>query len=285
MPTLGEALRQKREERGITLSEISESTKIGTRFLKAIETDNFSVLPGGIFTRSFIRTYAKQVGLDEEEAIALYQQQVTGHESVPIPEISSTTVSPQPEIVEKPFAPRPVVYQNGHSSTNWSSVIIYLGIAVFVVLIGLAVFKRFWETPAEPSPQQANEAVTPAQPDSQPASSQPAASQPTQSGGDTTTPQPPSVPAGEPIRVRVEATTDAVWISYQLDGSKGVAMILKPGQVQEIPPAQQDVVLSYGNRVSLKLMINNREAQFPADAAKFQSKITVNRDNLQTFFP
>jgi aspartokinase len=83
----------------------------------------------------------------------------------------------------------------------------------------------------------------------------------------------------------VEATTDAVWISYQLDGSKGVAMILKPGQVQEIPPAQQDVVLSYGNRVSLKLMINNREAQFPADAAKFQSKITVNRDNLQTFFP
>lgn len=281
MPTLGEALRQKREERGITLSEISESTKIGTRFLKAIETDNFSVLPGGIFTRSFIRTYAKQVGLDEDEAIALYQQQVTGQESAPIPEISSTTLSPQPEIVEKPFAPRPVVYQNGHSRTNWSSIIIYLGIAIFCVIIGIAVFKRFLETSKETPPQQTSESITsPQQPEAQPAPSQPA-----QSAEDIPSQPPPSVPAGEPVRVRVEATTESVWISYQVDGSKAVAITLKPGQVQEIPPAQQEAILNYGNRVSLKLMINNREAQFPADSPKFQSKIAVNRNNLQTFFP
>src|SRR5512143_2651764 len=81
MPTLGEELRRRREERGVSLAEIAEATRIGTRFLKAIETDNFSILPGGIFTRSFIRAYAKHVGLNEDNAIALYLQQVSGPSS------------------------------------------------------------------------------------------------------------------------------------------------------------------------------------------------------------
>src|SRR5215212_745758 len=78
MPTLGEELKRRREERQISLTDISEATRIGTRFLKAIEADNFSVLPGGIFTRSFIRAYAREIGMDEDEAISLYQQQATG---------------------------------------------------------------------------------------------------------------------------------------------------------------------------------------------------------------
>src|SRR5688572_32176656 len=77
MPTLGEELKRRREERKISLADISEATRIGTRFLKAIESYNYSILPGGIFTRSFIRAYAKQVGLNEDEAVALYQLQVT----------------------------------------------------------------------------------------------------------------------------------------------------------------------------------------------------------------
>src|SRR6185369_16628364 len=92
MPTLGEELKRRREERDITLADISEATRIGTRFLKAIESDNFSVLPGGIFTRSFIRAYAKQVGMDEDEALILYQQQTTGSSPEPPP-----PPQPQPE--------------------------------------------------------------------------------------------------------------------------------------------------------------------------------------------
>ena len=77
MPTLGEELKSRRENRDISLNDISEATKISTRYLKAIETDNYSILPGGIFTRSFIRAYAKQVGMNEDEAVGLYQQQIT----------------------------------------------------------------------------------------------------------------------------------------------------------------------------------------------------------------
>src|SRR5262249_48226509 len=104
MPTLGEELKRLREQRGISLAEISEATRIGTRFLKAIETDNFSVLPGGIFTRSFIRAFAKQVGMDEEHAILKYHQPASGValEAVPPADPASGSVSP-------PEAKRPSV--------------------------------------------------------------------------------------------------------------------------------------------------------------------------------
>ena len=70
MAAFGESLQREREMRGVTLEEISEATKISVRFLKAIEAENFSALPGGVFTRSFVRTYARYLGLDEERVMA-----------------------------------------------------------------------------------------------------------------------------------------------------------------------------------------------------------------------
>lgn len=73
MGTFGENLRREREMRGVTLEEISDATKISVRALRAMETDEFEKLPGGIFTRSFIRAYAKYLGLDEEKIMAEFQ--------------------------------------------------------------------------------------------------------------------------------------------------------------------------------------------------------------------
>src|SRR5437660_3061072 len=101
MPTLGEELKHKREQRGITLAEIAEATRIGTRFLKAIETDNFSILPGGIFTRSFIRAYAKYVGMNEEDAIGLYIQQVAS------PALEQSESQAQPVAAAAPIPQKP----------------------------------------------------------------------------------------------------------------------------------------------------------------------------------
>jgi cytoskeletal protein RodZ len=56
--------------RGVSLQEISASTKISIRFLQAIENEELAKLPGGIFTRSFVRTYARYLGLDEERVLA-----------------------------------------------------------------------------------------------------------------------------------------------------------------------------------------------------------------------
>jgi len=70
MVGFGEYLRREREMRGVSLEEISIATKISIRFLQAIEDEELSKLPGGIFTRSFVRTYARYLGLDEERVLA-----------------------------------------------------------------------------------------------------------------------------------------------------------------------------------------------------------------------
>jgi cytoskeletal protein RodZ len=72
--SIGEKLRLAREARGIALREISEQTRISIRYLEGIETDDFKRLPGGIFNRSFIRAYAKFVGVDEHDALEDYSR-------------------------------------------------------------------------------------------------------------------------------------------------------------------------------------------------------------------
>ena len=58
--------------RKITLQEIAATTKIGTRALQALENEQFDQLPGGIFNKGFVRSYARCVGLDEEKTVAAY---------------------------------------------------------------------------------------------------------------------------------------------------------------------------------------------------------------------
>src|SRR5271165_3433230 len=74
MSSFGEHLRREREMRGISLEEIMATTKISRRLLQALEDEQFELLPGGIFNKSYVRSYAKCVGINEEEAVAEYLQ-------------------------------------------------------------------------------------------------------------------------------------------------------------------------------------------------------------------
>src|ERR1043166_6678588 len=65
----GARLRDARERRGISLRQIANATKISVAVLEALERNDISRLPGGIFGRAFVRSYATEVGLDPEETI------------------------------------------------------------------------------------------------------------------------------------------------------------------------------------------------------------------------
>jgi hypothetical protein len=69
-----------------------------------------------------------------------------------------------------------------------------------------------------------------------------------------------------------------------VDEGKPVTLILKPGETQDLPPAQQQVKLSLGNRKTLSLKINNRDATFPATVPNFSAQVIISRENLQAFF-
>src|SRR3954452_20562881 len=78
--TLGEKLRQAREERGFTVSEVSEQTRISSLYLESIENDDYSILPGGIFNKGFVKSYAKFVGINEQEALLDYSNLISQNE-------------------------------------------------------------------------------------------------------------------------------------------------------------------------------------------------------------
>lgn len=66
MGHFGEELRKERMSRGIDLETISGTTKIVTRYLAALENNQFQVLPGGILAKGIVRGYVRAVGLDEQ---------------------------------------------------------------------------------------------------------------------------------------------------------------------------------------------------------------------------
>jgi len=70
MGGFGDKLRREREMRGVSLREIADGTKIGIRFLQALEEDKVEALPGGLFPRAFVKQYALFLGLDTEKTVA-----------------------------------------------------------------------------------------------------------------------------------------------------------------------------------------------------------------------
>jgi cytoskeletal protein RodZ len=68
----GGKLRDARERRGISLRQIANATKISIAALEALERNDISRLPGGIFSRAFVRSYAVEVGANADEVVAKF---------------------------------------------------------------------------------------------------------------------------------------------------------------------------------------------------------------------
>lgn len=73
MAALGPYLRDLRERRGLSLEEMARATRVATRYLEALEADDFRALPAPAFTKGFIRAWCQAVGADPAEALARYQ--------------------------------------------------------------------------------------------------------------------------------------------------------------------------------------------------------------------
>ena len=80
--TFGERLKRERELREVTLEEVSKATRISSRFLQALEDEDWEKLPGGVFGRGFVRTIARYLGLSEEGFLAEYDL-ARGENAVP----------------------------------------------------------------------------------------------------------------------------------------------------------------------------------------------------------
>src|SRR3954447_9418352 len=73
MPEIGSTLREARMRERIDVSEIEAQTKIRAKYLRALENEEWSLLPGPTFVKSFLRTYATALGLDGKALVEEYR--------------------------------------------------------------------------------------------------------------------------------------------------------------------------------------------------------------------
>ena len=102
MARLGDALRERREHKGVTMQQAAEDTRIREKFLQAIESGDYQSLPGAVYTKGFLRNYARYLGLEPEEMLALYTGERGGSDP-------ARTFAPMRPLVKRSFIFTPTV--------------------------------------------------------------------------------------------------------------------------------------------------------------------------------
>ena len=268
MSSLGATFRREREARNISLEEIAAQTKIGIRLLRAIEEERFERLPGGIFNISFIRQYARHLGINEEVAVREYLHLVgSGREAVS---------------AERHAPPEPPVSLEG---TEYGRIIFAaVVVGVLAVGIGYGLYRLHGYLTAAPSPGDQTLAIaTPAEPSpglvERPAelesveglppaenpqdglaapsgvsavSSAPAVATPV--GGPEVRGDVPVVP--EELALRIDSN-GPVWLSITADGVKQWQGTMRANQSREIQAAES-VRLTVGDAAAVALTLNGK---------------------------
>jgi cytoskeleton protein RodZ len=267
MATLGQQLKQSREEKNISLKEIAESTHISVRFLQAIENDAYDVLPGGVFNRAFVRKFATQVGFDEEQAVNLYQEQ--WQEQGGEPERGY-------QLGVEEFEPRQTT-GNG----------LLLSVVALIVLGSLAYAAYLYFNPSASDSggrAVARLGVTPTPAATASPSPSPGGS-PTPDGSPTPSPSPES-PAGA-MRVQLTAPLEDVWIKFKADNKEAEQMTLQQGQSREFDVSEKVVFISIGRVQSLRVAINGHNMDFirllPNPKANIANNVVITKDNYQQY--
>jgi cytoskeleton protein RodZ len=282
MTSIGDTLRRERLKRRLDLEGVSRELKISPRLLEAIEDERFDRLPGGVFAKSFVRQYARMLGLDEEEIVGELQRML---EPLPLfPELEPE--SPSPDILR----PRVEVLESmGDTHTGRTSTLRSLVMVLLVMLICSAVY-AWWQRGGRfpwklvlaredtPTPVETVQApvkpVAEAEPQTQanpePPSEAPkddAAAVAANATADTTreTPEaapPPSPPAtsNADTGVRVEITAQEqqrVWFSARADGKFLYAVTLEPNESRTVEAGKM-VLLKLGNAGGANFSLNGK---------------------------
>jgi cytoskeleton protein RodZ len=254
--SFGARLRREREQRKITLDEISVSTKIGTRFLRALEEEQFDQLPGGIFNKSFVRSYARHLGIDEAQAVADF----AFASGASLPESKPEETSELAVLAGRAQEP-----DDGAGGLPWG----IFAMALLIVAFGLAVW-GFHSRERSPVRQSAvigppvNVKASTAAPQT---SAQGLPAKPNvpemgiaSSGGSqaaTPAPEQGSVPSSGAFLVRVKARKDS-WVSISADGKQIMQNTLSPPTEKAIE-ASNEIVIKTGNVGALDISFNGKK--------------------------
>jgi transcriptional regulator with XRE-family HTH domain len=238
LASFGEELRREREIRGISLKEISDATKISKRFLEALERNDHSTLPAPVFTRGFVREYARYVGLNAEDMVNRYNYAASHDDRIEKPpQIEKYPVTPVRDISPKPKPKRGIPPAYARINRN--------AIALVAIALALAAV-AWWAVQHKLILERENGAAEP-----------PVLS--------TTKVTPPPQPAPAPapavddskLRLDIEATNDA-WILVRADGKTIFTGDMSRGERKNFE-ASDRLQFRTGNAAGIVLRLNGIE--------------------------
>jgi cytoskeletal protein RodZ len=212
-------LQRQRELREIPLREIADVTKISLRYLEALESDRFDVLPAPVFVKGFLRQYSRYVGLDADEVVNSFLI-ATGE--IEDPDREEDTVQSRKE-------------SRARDRTRLSVVLAV--VAIVVIIIAIAAVSRLRRE--EPAPTSTLAAPVPevAAPDISPAIA---------SGGADAT--------SMPLTVTIDFTDDC-WVEAVVDGERSTAEMRVQGESISLP-ARERILLKLGNSAAARVEVN-----------------------------
>jgi cytoskeleton protein RodZ len=247
--SFGEELRLAREARGITLRQISDQTRISIRYLEAIEANDYKRLPGGIFNRSFIKAYAKQIGFDEKEAMEGY--------------LRTAREQGEDEVATTPYKSH--VYTDGGSRSPLVTLLLTI---LILAILSLGVYAALhWYQRREASRQNNAQPPTPA-----------SGAQGTNPTAAPTVAPTPALPANA-FHIEVTARGESVWVSAQVDDSKKArGILLEPDKPEKFDPSERlRIQYAQVKAKALEVTVNGRKAQVPID----KTEMVITKENYE----
>ncbi|MFD7298513.1 helix-turn-helix domain-containing protein [Streptomyces sp. NPDC059897] len=238
-PSIGRALQQARVDAGLSVDEVSQSTRVRIPIVQAIEQDDFSRCGGDVYARGHIRTLARAVGLDAEPLLEQYGDEHGGRPA-PTP---ATPLFETERIRSEPRRP------------NWTAAMV----AAIVAVVAFVGYTAFSGGDSDSSQQQAAEGSTPAT--SKPTTTKPSPSKkPTDPKPDPTDSAIAAAPADK-VTVKVNASDGRSWISAKdHNGRIMFDGLLQDGQTKTFQDNQKiDLVL--GDAGAIKLYVNGKQIE------------------------
>lgn len=256
LPTLGEELRKERELRGISLKEIADSTKISKRFLEAIERDDIGALPAAVFTRGFVREYARYLGLNAEEMVSRYAQELKEHEqATQAREAAQINAWSAAATARHPSLPETSPVERKHLPLL--SVVIG---AVIVSAVAYAIFSFSRKPAANAAPA----ATALPEPESMPPP--PAAGQP---------------PEREGLLLQLRVSENS-WITLLVDGEQVFSGEMRAGDEKSYEARENVVFKTIGNAGGVEITLNGMKVPPLGESGEVVKNRKFDRASLDT---
>jgi cytoskeletal protein RodZ len=254
MNEFGTHLKQARERRGISLRQIAAATKISTGQLESLERGDFSRLPGGIFSRAFVRAYAVEVGLDADETVRQYT------------ELSDAQAASASNVV----AALEITDDDRQFLERQRKAGVLLRVAGVVLLIAIAGGIGAWQVMKQ---RKAGSTPAPAADTTAPPAAEPSLA--------AVTPASSAPASAHAIFIEIKATASC-WVSVTADGRSILSRSLAEGESQVIE-ADREIALQFGNAGAITWTVNGKPAK-PLGVTGEVRRATITKDTLSSFW-